>query len=146
MDTITFEQLQRYINTRFSYLSQGYHYENWSDEFCRKELNETFDHFDKALAKVTVPWETFTIDQMLQLGFCWWDESNTLLLIPLYLKNQFYTKGSEYDADCRFGCLAYGLKVKDGHVVLDSKASISDNSEPAVEKLAETPVDEKEEV
>lgn len=126
---LTFEDLQRYINRLFNSISECYFYKSWSQEYIKERINEIYDKFNKNLEKEkeNISWESFTIDQYQQLGFSFWDESKSLLLIPLYLKNQFYTKDDKYDDDVRFGCLAYGLPVVNGKIIINPDADNQGN-------------------
>lgn len=136
-------------------VSETTQYENWSDEFCRKEIKESTDRFLDEL-KNHIDWDNLTEEECIELRFSrlasdenvdeeidyarkeGTDEADIqkkveelertrgLWLIPLYLlpivpKGTELTSifgevvkydGTNVDNDIRFGCIAYGIKLK----------------------------------
>lgn len=101
-------------------------YTSWSDEFCRKEINEATYKFLNELQKY-IDWPNLTKDEAIELRFCRWSEDEPdLYLIPLYLLpilprgtklttiggEEIVYDGTNVDKDIRFGCLAYGITIK----------------------------------
>lgn len=101
-------------------------YTNWSDEFCRKELKNSTDIFLEEIRK-HIDWNNLTKKEAEELGFRRWSNVDDLYLIPLYLlpivpigtelasisnKKVIYD-GLNVDNDTRFGCIAFGLYLKD---------------------------------
>lgn len=78
-----------------------------------------------------------TQDELLALGFRWWDEKHELLLIPLKLFPQIpdgtvltcingkkAVKGKDkIDDDTRAGLIAYGIKAADALTIFIKKVS-----------------------
>lgn len=108
-------------------VSQTVQYENWSDHFCRKEIKNATDTMLEELKK-HIDWNNLTKDEARELGFGLWDEDKpNLYLIPLYLlpilpmgtklttinDKELVYDGTNVDNDIRFGCIAYGITVKD---------------------------------
>ena len=105
---------------------------DWSDEFKLKEIQNKMNDLRNQV--YFVPFQNYTLDQLFALGFRKWDED--LYLIPLWLykfiphgielesiNGKKIIVGKEYqdkdsndhiDADIRFGCIAYGIKVEVG--------------------------------
>ena len=78
-----------------------------------------------------------TEEELLNLGFRWWDEKHELLLVPLKLFNQI-PDGTEFtcisgekavkgkdpiDDDTRGGLMAYGVKASDALTIFIKKVS-----------------------
>ena len=102
-------------------------YKTWSDEYCRKEIREATDKMNEEL-RAYVDWDNLTVEEALELRFAKWsDDEPDLYLIPLYLLpvlpigteltsisgKTFIYDGTNVDNDIRFGCIAYGIRVKD---------------------------------
>lgn len=102
-------------------------YESWSDGFCRKEIKESTDKFVEAL-KERLDWNSLTKEEARELRFMLWDEEQPdLYLIPLYLLpvipigteltcisgEKVVYDGHNVDNDIRFGCIAYGIEIKE---------------------------------
>ena len=102
-------------------------YTSWSDDFCRKETKESTDTFLNELKK-HIDWDNLTVEEARELRFCLWDEDMpNLYLIPLYLLpilpigmevtsidgEKIINDGSNLDNDIRFGCIAYGINIKE---------------------------------
>lgn len=101
-------------------------YTMWSDEFCRKELKNSTDLFLEEIRKY-IDWDNLTKKEAEELGFKRWSSNDDLYLIPLYLlpivpigtelTSIFHEKviydGSNVDYDVRFGCIAFGIYLKD---------------------------------
>lgn len=99
-------------------------YESWSDAFCRSELKITNQKIID-IVKDQLDWKHLEKSEALDLGFVRWDED--LYLIPLWLLpvlpigtklvcisgNEIVYNGENIDKDIRFGCLAYGIIIKE---------------------------------
>lgn len=102
-------------------------YDHWSDEFCRKEIKESHDKFITEL-KNHIDFNNITVEEARELRFCKFsDDTPNLYLIPLYLLpmvpigtelttifgDKIIYDGSNVDNDIRFGCIAYGIEIKE---------------------------------
>ena len=102
-------------------------YKSWSDEFCREEVQEATNSMLDAL-KMAIDWNTITKKEALELRFGQWsNEDPDLYLIPLWLLpiipigtklttifgDEITYDGHNVDNDTRFGCIAYGIYIKD---------------------------------
>jgi hypothetical protein len=106
-------------------VSETTQYENWSDEFCRKEIKEANQKFVEEI-KNHIDWDNLTEEDCKELRFGKWDEESGIYLIPLYLfpiipiglkvycisGEEIVNDGTNLDDDNRFGCIAYGIKPK----------------------------------
>lgn len=111
-----------YLANRVSETTQ---YDNWSDNFCRKEIKEAIQKFVEEIKK-HIDWENLTEEECKELRFGKWDEESGIYLIPLYLfpiipiglkvysimGNEIVNDGTNLNNDIRFGCIAYGIKPK----------------------------------
>lgn len=110
-----------------SQIAQTVQYENWSDEFCRKEVRASTEKFLELL-KENIDFEHLTRVEARELRFMIWsDEKSDLLLIPLYLLpiipigteltsifgEKVIYDGHNVDKDIRFGCIAWGIEIKE---------------------------------
>lgn len=102
-------------------------YKSWSDDFCRKEVQEATNAMLDALKRV-IDWNTITKKEARELHFMpYSDEYPDLYLIPLWLLpiipigiklttifgDEITYDGHNIDNDIRFGCIAYGIYIKD---------------------------------
>lgn len=102
-------------------------YSSWSDEFCRKEIKEAHDKLVEELKK-HINFKTITRKEAVELRFGRWsDDTPNLYLIPLWLLpvipvgteltsisgEKIIYNGSNVDNDIRFGCIAYGIEIKE---------------------------------
>lgn len=121
MADITFDQLVRMLNKSMAYLAQIDAYQkNWDGDFSKSQV---LDVFEKLYENAPIDLKKFSLKELQTLGFSWWDEEETLLLIPLHayrliadgtvlhsIDGGSYIKGKdEIDLDHRFGMLAYGF-------------------------------------
>ena len=104
-------------------------YKNWSDDFCRQQLNELRDKIIEQLGRISLA--GLTKDEAESLGFGKWSDSSALRLAPVWMY-PFLTPGEELhsisgdsvvvgedytnhdapgyvDNDHRFGNLAFGV-------------------------------------
>ena len=110
-----------------SRIAQPYYYTHtWTDEYARKEMNRAFNEMYHLLKKNNYNILDNSQKELCRLGFKYWDDDQTLLLIPLWawalipdgtkLKSIFDThtiKGKDsIDMDVRFNCLAWGIEVE----------------------------------
>lgn len=99
---------------------------NWSDSLKRDVNKQTFNYFYKELERY-IDFKNITINEAKELRFGKWsDEQPNLWLFPLYLvpiipeglEIEYIdgTKGiyekDKMDNDTRFGCVAYGINIK----------------------------------
>ena len=119
---LSYKELQGYLSRMLSMFVQGHEYDSWSDEFIAKECKSAYKSMIENLQDCIIDWENFTLDELHQLGFQKWDDNSSTMLIPLYLKNLFYTK--DKDGDHRGGLLAFGFQVVDGHINIGKEGSI----------------------
>jgi len=103
-------------------ISQVKEYKNWSNEFCRNEVEEYMKNFENALKDID--FTKFTKEELYNVGCSPYDDK--LICIPIWLYNVLpdgvdlysifggqYIKGKDdIDKDIRFGCMAYGFKFE----------------------------------
>ena len=100
---------------------------NWDDGFKAKENKKSFETFYKEL-KNHIDFSKLTVEEAEELRFRRWDEElPNLWLFPLYLVplipeglevisisgDKFKYQKDKADNDIRFGCVAYGIEIKD---------------------------------
>ena len=101
---------------------------HWSDEFCLKELrNATEKYFTDDYAKELFTLDNLTKERAKSLRFCQWDkdEQPDLYLFPLWfvfflpygtkvigIGGDTFEYSEETDLDIRFGCVAFGIELK----------------------------------
>lgn len=115
--------LLRYVN----WVAETVQYESWSDEYCRQSVKNATGVFLSAMEKY-IDWGNITREEALGLGFTLWSaDQPDLYLIPLYLLpilpigtevtcingRTFIYDGTNIDNDVRFGCIAYGITIKE---------------------------------
>lgn len=101
--------------------------DSWSDEYKIKKNKEAFEKFREELKK-RIDFSNLTVDEAVELRFRQWKEKDlNIWLVPLYLLpilpdglelfNIFGIKslvGKDHiDNDIRFGCIAYGIVIKE---------------------------------
>lgn len=121
------KEIKRCLTWYASMVATTVQYESWSDEFCRKEIKKVTEKLTEEL-KNHIDWGKLTVEEALDLGFAKWSEDTPdLYLIPLYLlpilpigtkltciSGETLTyDGKNVDNDIRFGCIAYGIEIKD---------------------------------
>ena len=100
---------------------------NWADDYKVGENNENFETFYEELKK-HIDFIKITVEEAKELRFQRWSEEQPdLWLFPLYLvpiipeglevtfisgEKAKYEK-DKMDNDIRFGCVAYGIEIKD---------------------------------
>lgn len=98
-------------------------YDNWSDEFCRKEVVKKLGSLQKWI-KEEYDLTSFTREQLLNLGF---GTADKLSLVPLHLLptlkdgtvltsingGKAEVGKDHIDNDIRWGCTAYGWEAND---------------------------------
>jgi hypothetical protein len=126
---MTFEDKVKYFNVVKNYkrmasnlVSEISSYENWSDEFCRKQVKELYaklvEKFDG------VDFTEFTVEELKQLDFQLWDENTILMpvwaldclidgtkVVSIDGQEITFDKSKGLDKDTRFGCTAYGFTL-----------------------------------
>ena len=102
---------------------------HWSDEFCLKEIrNATEKYFTDDYAKEVFALENLTRERAEALRFGQWDidEQPDLYLFPLWfvfflpygtkvigIGGDTFEYSKETDLDTRFGCVAFGIELKE---------------------------------
>lgn len=101
-------------------------YKNWSPDFVYKEVFEGIDKLKAHYEAWNIDYTQITSEELLGVGFRYWDKEEKHLLIPIWLfrllpdDEKLYSplSGShiielkkDCDEDCRFGCVAYSLAV-----------------------------------
>ena len=126
---MTFEDKVKYFNVVKNYkrmasnlVSELSSYENWTDEFCRKQVKELYaklvEKFDG------VDFTEFTVEELKQLDFQLWDENTILMpvwtldclidgtkVVSIDGQEITFDKSKGLDKDTRFGCTAYGFTL-----------------------------------
>jgi hypothetical protein len=126
---MTFEDKVKYFNVVKNYkrmasnlVSEISSYENWSDEFCRKQVKELYS---KLVEKFDgVDFTEFTVEELKQLDFQLWDENTILMpvwaldclidgtqVVSIDGQEITFDKSKGLDKDTRFGCTAYGFTL-----------------------------------
>lgn len=120
---------QRYFNVMKNYkrmcsnlIANISAYENWSDEFCRKETKDLYNKLIKEFDNVD--FTQFTLDELKEFDFQMWDEN--IILMPVWAidclpdgtivtnidGNEItFNKSKGLDKDERYGCTAYGFSI-----------------------------------
>ena len=89
-----------------------------------KDIRESWKQFNEAVRR-NLDWKNLTIAEAKELRFRKWDTDSDLYLIPIWLKpiipsdleltsiggDKAFVEG--VDADTRFGCLAWGIILKE---------------------------------
>lgn len=89
-----------------------------------KDIRESWKQFNKAVGR-NLDWKNLTIAEAKELRFRKWDTDSDLYLIPIWLKPMIPSDleltsiggdkafADDVDTDTRFGCLAWGLILKE---------------------------------
>lgn len=100
---------------------------DWKDGFKIKENKKSFEEFYDELKK-HIDFTKLTVEEAKELRFKRWsDEQPNLWLFPLYLVpiipeglevtsisgNKYKYEKEKADNDIRFGCVAYGIELKE---------------------------------
>ena len=100
---------------------------DWKDGFKIKENKKSFEEFYDELKK-HIDFTKLTVEEAKELRFKRWsDEQPNLWLFPLYLVpiipeglevtsisgNKYKYEKEKADNDIRFGCVAYGIEIKE---------------------------------
>lgn len=108
-------------------IAETVQYKSWSDEYCREVAQKATDTMLDSLKK-DLNWDSLTKEEALELRFGQWsNEDPDLYLIPLWLLpiipigtklttifgDEITYDGHNVDNDTRFGCIAYGIHIKD---------------------------------
>lgn len=115
--------LSWYVNK----VAETVQYTEWSDEMARHENRKYMEMMLEEL-KRHIDWNNLTREEALELRFKLWDEEQPdLYLIPLYLLpivpfgteltsitgDKILYNGHNVDNDVRFGCVAFGIEIKE---------------------------------
>lgn len=97
-------------------------YDNWSDDFCRKEVKDLYGELIKYFKGVD--FTQFTLTELKELDFGMWDEFTILMpswaldcipsgtvLISISGDYTTYEEGQKLDKDTRFGLTAFGFHI-----------------------------------
>lgn len=108
-------------------ISETIIYDNWNNEFKVEENKKSFEKFYEELKQI-IDFTKLTTEEAKELRFQRWsEECPNLWLFPLYLVpiipeglEVTYIDGTKgkyekdkADNDIRFGCVAYGIEIKD---------------------------------
>lgn len=121
------KEIQNCLTWLANMSSQAFVYDSWSDETKVSTIKEVYSMFYDELKK-HIDFKNLTVEDAKELRFGRWDEElPNLWLFPLYLtpiipeglevmyidggKTQY--KKDEMDDDIRFGCVAYGIEIKE---------------------------------
>lgn len=100
---------------------------NWENDFKVYENKKSFNTFYEELKK-HIDFTKITVEEAKELRFQRWDEEHPeLWLFPLYLVpiipeglevtsiggNKYKYEKDKADNDIRFGCVAYGIEIKE---------------------------------
>lgn len=100
---------------------------NWENDFKVSENKKSFNIFYEELKK-HIDFTKITVEEAKELRFQRWDEEHPeLWLFPLYLVpiipeglevtsisgNKYKYEKDKADNDIRFGCVAYGIEIKE---------------------------------
>lgn len=100
---------------------------NWENDFKVSENKKSFNTFYEELKK-HIDFTKITVEEAKELRFQRWDEEHPeLWLFPLYLVpiipeglevtsisgNKYKYEKDKADNDIRFGCVAYGIEIKE---------------------------------
>lgn len=100
---------------------------NWENDFKVSENKKSFNTFYEELKK-HIDFAKITVEEAKELRFQRWDEEHPeLWLFPLYLVpiipeglevtsisgNKYKYEKDKADNDIRFGCVAYGIEIKE---------------------------------
>ena len=100
---------------------------NWSDEFCLKDIRKAIErYYSDDFVKEVFTLDNLTKERAEALKFCLWsDEQPDLYLFPLWfvlflpygtkvvsIGGEKFEYSKETDLDTRFGCVAFGIELK----------------------------------
>ena len=99
---------------------------DWNNEFKLQQNKKSFNNFYEELKK-HIDFTKLTAEEARELRFGKWDEKSNLWLFPLYLVpiipeglevmsisgNKYKYEKDKADNDIRFGCVAYGIEIKE---------------------------------
>lgn len=104
---------------------------NWGANYKERELKDAFDTFYKSLQKESnnhlVDLSRMTVETAKEMGLRKWDDNSDLYLFPLWFMplipigtevtaingEKIIYDGTNLDNDIRFGCIAYGIELKE---------------------------------
>ena len=101
--------------------------EHWSDKFCLKEMREAIEYYySNNGVRELFTLDNLTIERAKVLRFCKWsDEQPNLYLFPLWfvlllpygtkvigIDGDTFEYSEETNLDIRFGCIAFGIELK----------------------------------
>lgn len=100
-----------------------------SPDYLDKDIRQSWEVFCNSIkSKDYIDWKNITLQEARELRFCRWDEESDLWLIPIWLY-PFIPEDLELtsiggdkgfvpniDTDTRFGCLAWGILLKEDSV------------------------------
>lgn len=98
----------------------------WDDKLKVEEVKDAYKKFYDTVKK-HIDFDNLTIDEAKELRFKKWDDDSDLYLFPLWLvpiipeelpvyfidSDEAIPYNKLLDNDVRFGCVAYGLKIKE---------------------------------
>jgi hypothetical protein len=116
-------EISKYLLHVVNTVAMTKEYVSWSDKFARSETTEALDYLREKYKGFD--FGSLSKKELSEFGFGNWDAE--LMLIPLYLLpcikegTELYSISDEriivgkdvLDNDVRFGCVAYGFKIKE---------------------------------
>lgn len=101
-------------------------YKNWSDKTKIQVIEEAYNNFYQSIKRY-IDFEKITVEEAKSLRFGKWDDESDLYLFPLWIiplipegmevtsisGETFKYNKETVDNDIRFGCVAYGINIKD---------------------------------
>ena len=120
------KEIQNFLTWLVNKISETIIYD-WKDGFKIKENKKSFEEFYEELKK-HIDFTKLTVEEAKELRFKRWsDEQPNLWLFPLYLVpiiqeglevtsisgNKYKYEKEKADNDIRFGCVAYGIEIKE---------------------------------
>jgi len=122
------QKIENYKNFIVGRVAQTFEYDNWSDDFKLKEIDEGYKQF---VTDLNINFTDYSKEELTKLGFSMWDDD--LILMPLWafhiceegliltsIGGEEKEKGKDdIDTDISFGCIAWGFNTK--HLLKDQR-------------------------
>lgn len=121
------QEIINHLTWAINKLSETVIYKNWNDTSRAMCAEEAFGTFYGSLERNGyIDFNNLTVEEAKELRFGKWDEDSDLWLFPLWLvplipeglevttiSGETIKYDKNMDNDIRFGCVAYGIKIKD---------------------------------
>lgn len=120
-------EIQNCVTWLTNKVSETIIYDNWSNDFKNEENKKNFKRFYDEIKKY-IDFNNLTIDEAMELRFGKWSEDMpNLWLFPLWIVpiipeglevmningDKFKYNSETVDNDARFGCVCYGIEIKE---------------------------------